>query len=148
MNDPDASAHLAQPVRDREEAMEIEVTFPGGKRVDAKVGTFTVHTDQPFEGGGAGSATGPFELFLASLATCAGYYALAFCQGRSLATDGLGLTLRYAADGAGIPTQVVLELRLPPGFPESHRAAMLRAVGNCKVKRTVAAAPSIEIALA
>jgi putative redox protein len=133
--------------RYREEAMEIEVTFPGGKRVDAKVGAFTIHTDQPVEAGGAGSATGPFELFLASLATCAGYYALAFCQGRSLPTEGLGLTLRYAADGAGIPTQVLLELRLPFGFPEGHRAAMLRAVGHCKVKRTVAAAPSIKVAL-
>ncbi len=128
--------------------MEIDVTFPGGKRVDARLGEFTVRTDQPVEAGGAGGAPGPFELFLASLATCAGYYALAFCQGRNLPTEGLALSLRYEADAAGIPTRIALALRLPVGFPESHRAAMLRAVGNCKVKRTLAAAPTIDVALA
>ncbi len=127
--------------------MQIDVSFPGGKRVDASVGGFTVRTDQPAEVGGAGSAPGPFELFLASVATCAGYYALAFCQGRNLPTEDLGLSLRYDADGAGIPTRIVLDLRLPQGFPESHRAAMLRAVGNCKVKRTVASSPEITVAL-
>jgi len=128
--------------------MEIDVTFPGGKRVDARMGEFTVRTDQPAEAGGAGSAPGPFELFLASLATCSGYYALAFCQGRDLPTEGLSLSLRYQSDAAGIPTRIELALRLPAGFPESHRAAILRAVGNCKVKRTLAATPPIEVAFA
>ena len=41
--------------------MEIEVTFPAGKRVDARVGAFTIATDQPVESGGEGSAPAPFE---------------------------------------------------------------------------------------
>lgn len=128
--------------------MEIDVTFPGGRRVDARVGDFVVRTDQPAALGGTDSAPGPFELFLASIASCAGYYALAFCLGRGLSTEGLALTLRYEPDPAGIPRRIVLALRLPAGFPESHRAAMLRAVGNCKVKRAIAASPSIEVELA
>jgi len=32
---------------------DIEVTFPGGKRVDAHVGAHVVHTDQPTSAGGA-----------------------------------------------------------------------------------------------
>ena len=50
------------------------VTFPGGKRVDAEYGGFTVRTDQPPQSGGEGSAPQPFDLFLASIATCAGIY--------------------------------------------------------------------------
>ena len=54
--------------------MEIEVSFPGGKRVDATFGGFTIRTDQPVSAGGQGSAPEPSALFLASLATCAGIY--------------------------------------------------------------------------
>jgi hypothetical protein len=62
--------------------MDITIRFPGGKRVDAHLGTHVVHTDQPIAGGGEDSAPAPFDLFLASLATCAGIYVLGFCQAR------------------------------------------------------------------
>ena len=43
--------------------MEMEITFPGGARVDASFGQYTVHTDQPPMGGGEGSAPTPFAVF-------------------------------------------------------------------------------------
>ncbi len=126
--------------------MDIEVTFPGGKRVDAKVGAFVVHTDQPVELGGAGGEVAPFELFLASLATCAGIYALGFCQARKLPTEGLALTQRYELDPATkLPSKISLTLQLPDGFPEMYRAAIVRAVEGCKVKKTIAAQPAFEV---
>src|SRR5690242_6208835 len=65
------------PDAERKKVMnDIEVSFPGGKRVDARVGSFVVHTDQPADQGGEGGAVSPFDLFLASLATCAGIYVL------------------------------------------------------------------------
>jgi putative redox protein len=72
--------------------MSIHVTFPGGKRVDADFGTQVVKTDQSREHGGEGTAPEPFDLFLASLATCAGLYVLGFCNARGLSTDGIELT--------------------------------------------------------
>ena len=45
----------------------MTVSFPGGKRVDAEYGGFTIRTDQPPQGGGEGSAPPPFDLFLASI---------------------------------------------------------------------------------
>lgn len=60
--------------------MEMEITFPGGARVDANFGGFTVKTDQPVQGGVQGSAPTPFVTFLASIGTCAGIYVLGFCQ--------------------------------------------------------------------
>ena len=58
--------------------MDMEIYFPGNKRVYANYGGFTIETDQPARGGGDDSAPAPFDLFLASIGTCAGIYALNF----------------------------------------------------------------------
>lgn len=128
--------------------MSIEVTFPGGMRVDARVGGHVVHTDQPAAQGGEDSAPGPFDLFLASLATCAGYYVLAFCRARSIPTEGIALSQEVDTDPESkLPTAVKLSLTLPESFPEKYRAAVLKAAEGCKVKKTIAAAPRVEISL-
>jgi ribosomal protein S12 methylthiotransferase accessory factor len=128
---------------------DIEVFFPGGKRVDAHVGDFVLRTDQPRELGGDASAAAPFDLFLASLATCAGIYVLGFCQARGLPTEGLALRQHVEIDEATkLPSRIVLELTLPEGLPEKYRVPILRAAEGCKVKKTIAAQPSIEVLLA
>jgi ribosomal protein S12 methylthiotransferase accessory factor len=127
----------------------IVVSFPGGKRVDAQVGGFTIATDQPASGGGADSAPAPFDLFLASIATCAGIYALGFCQARGLATDGLRIEQEVIDDPAThLPAEVRLRVTPPVGFPERYRDALVRAVDGCKVKKTIARQPVFAVALA
>lgn len=128
---------------------DIQVTFGAGKQVSARVGKHTVHTDQPSADGGNDEAPGPFELFLASLATCAGYYVLAFCRTRELSTDGIALRQHVDVDPAThLPTRVSVTITLPPSFPEKYRSGVVRAAESCKVKRTIAALPKWEIALA
>lgn len=128
---------------------DIEITFPGGKRVDALVGAYVVHTDQPVDAGGEGTAVAPFDLFLAALGTCTGLYVLAFCQARGISTDGLSLRQRVEINPATkLPNGIRIEVRLPSSFPEKYRTAVLRAAEGCKVKKTIAAAPSIDVALA
>lgn len=128
--------------------MDIRVTFPGGKRVDATFDGITVRTDQPRETGGDGSAAAPFDLFLASLGTCAGYYVLAFCQARAISTDGLSVVERVTMDATThLPTRIHLEVRLPDGFPERYRSAVLRAAEHCKVKKTLEAPPVVTATL-
>jgi ribosomal protein S12 methylthiotransferase accessory factor len=125
---------------------DIAVSFPGGKRVDAHVGKFVVHTDQPAWHGGEDSAVAPFDLFLASLATCAGLYVLGFCQARGLSTDGLALYQHVEVDPATkLPKRIRMEVALPASFPENYRVAILRAAEGCKVKKTIAASPAIEV---
>ena len=127
---------------------DITVTFPGGKRVDAHVGEFEIRTDQPAELGGQGSAPAPFDLFLASLATCAGIYALGFCQARQIPTEGLALRQTAEYDPTThLPTHITVELTLPPNFPERLRPAIQRAVEHCKVKKTIAAQPAFTVQL-
>ena len=126
--------------------MDIRITFPGGKRVDAQLGERTIRTDQSPEHGGDGSAPEPFELFLASLATCAGIYVLGFCQARQLPTTGLEIVQRHRFDEASHAlTHVDLEIVLPAGFPEKYRPAVARAAAGCKVKKTLAAPPELVV---
>lgn len=125
----------------------IEVTFPGGKRVDASVAGHVIRTDQPESLGGKDSAPAPFDLFLASIATCAGIYVLGFCQARKLSTEGLALRQEVELDPeTQLPRRIRIDIELPQGFPERYRAAITRAAETCKVKKTIAAAPIFEVA--
>jgi putative redox protein len=128
--------------------MEIEISFPGGKRVAACVSGHTVETDQPAELGGADSAPTPYDLFLASLGTCAGIYVLGFLQARGLPTDGLRLRQIVTMDEATkLPANVRFEITLPAGVPQKYRGAIVRAAEGCKVKKTLAHAPSVDVML-
>lgn len=123
----------------------MNIRFPGGLRVDASYEGHWIHTDQPVAEGGEGSAPSPFDLFLASIGTCAGFYALRFCQQRNLATKGLALSVTPERDAAG--DQVVsirMEIALPLAFPEKYREALLRAVDLCAVRRHLAQPPRFE----
>jgi putative redox protein len=122
------------------------VRFPGGKRVDAEYGGFTIRTDQPPQGGGEGSAPQPFDLFLASIATCAGIYVKGYCDSRGISTEGLGLEMQIEREPATHRiARLVLEIRLPSGFPEKHREAVIRAADLCAVKKHILQPPAFEI---
>ncbi len=124
----------------------MDIHFPGGLEVEALHEGFTILTDQPVEGGGSGSAPTPFDLFLASIGTCAGLYALKFCRQRNLDTEGLALRLTPGRDEAGKRvSRVQLEVLLPPAFPEKYREAILRAVDQCTVKRHIFEPPQFEV---
>jgi ribosomal protein S12 methylthiotransferase accessory factor len=124
----------------------MEIRFPGGVAVEALYKGFTIRTDQPVSDGGEGSAPSPFDLFLASLGTCAGFYALRFCQERHLPTDGLLLTLTTERDALKKRlSKIRIEVRLPEGFPEKYQGAIVRAIDHCAVKRHVIEAPAFEV---
>jgi ribosomal protein S12 methylthiotransferase accessory factor len=127
--------------------MTLLVTFPGGLRVDAALKGFVVHTDQPAPDGD-GSAPTPFDYFLASVGTCAGFYVASFLRQRQLPLKEVALALETEKNPA---TQLVgkirLTVRLPAGFPEKYRPAILRAVDQCTVKRHLAEPPAFETVL-
>ncbi|MFO7987091.1 MAG: OsmC family protein [Desulfatiglandaceae bacterium] len=124
----------------------IEVCFPGGKRVDAGIEGMTIHTDQAVENGGAGTAPEPFQLFMASIATCAGIYALEFCKAREIAPHGMALTMRYDLDPKkGICNQLNIDLKVPPGFPEKYKKAVVRVMDLCNVKKQMLNPPEFVI---
>ncbi len=126
----------------------IEVKFPGGKKVDAVIDGTVIRTDQQVENGGDGTAPEPFSLFLASLATCAGFYAKAFCINRDIPSEGLELKMRCLKDETAknsLYSKMIFELKLPDGFPDKYKTAISRSIDLCAVKRHLMDAPEFEL---
>ena len=126
--------------------MEMIIDFPGGARVDAHFGPYTVPTDQPPAGGGEGSAPTPFALFLSSMGTCAGIYVLGFCRQRGLSTDGIRIVQRTHTDRqTGMVGNIELEILVPPTFPEKYRNSLIRSAQLCAVKKHLETPPQFTI---
>ena len=126
--------------------MDMKVYFPGGKRVYADYAGFTIETDQPARAGGDDSAPAPFDLFLASIGTCAGIFALGFMQQRGIDPEGSSLTMSPQVDPAsGLTSKIVLDLHLPAGFPQKYRSAVINAMNLCTVKKHLHQPPEFAI---
>ncbi len=122
--------------------MEMTIDFPGGSRVDAHFGNFTVATDQP----PVASAPSPFEIFLASIGTCAGIYILGFCQQRHLSTDGIRIVEQIDHSPiTGMVETISLEIQVPADFPEKYRDSLIRSTDLCAVKKHLEKPPRFEI---
>ena len=125
--------------------MKYDVSFPGGVAVEAIAKGHIVRTDQPAPLG-ADSAPAPFDVFIASIATCMGFYALRFCQERGIPTERLGLSLETVRDEERKRlSSIDVSMTLPPGFPEKYRQAIARAVDQCAVKKHMLEAPAFSL---
>ena len=125
--------------------MEMIIDFPGGSRVDAHFGSFTVATDQP----PVASAPSPFEVFLSSIGTCAGIYVLGFCKQRNLPAEGIRIVERINHSRmTGMLESIGLEIQVPPGFPEKYRDSLIRSAELCAVKKTIENPPRFDITTA
>ena len=117
---------------------KLDVRFPGGKRIDVRIRDFEISTDQSVKAGGEASAPEPFDLFLSSMAACAGIYALNFCRTRNLSTEGLDLSMYWDRDDRNpLQASVRYRLKLPNGFPEKYRAGIVKAMELCAVKKHI-----------
>ncbi len=122
------------------------INFPGGLKVDAQFGPYTVSTDQPGPNGVPGSAPTPFATFLASIGTCAGIYVLGFCQQRGLPTEGIRIIQKMSSNPlTGMVGKVALEIQVPPDFPEKYHAALIRAADQCAVKKHFENPPEFQV---
>jgi len=129
--------------------MEIKITFPGGKKVNADFDGMVIATDQSRMHGGEGSAPTPFALFLSSIGTCAGIYVLSFCQERNIPTEGVSLTQRIeyitTSEGKSVLDTIVLEIHVPQDFPEKYLKALIKVADQCAVKKTILHPPKFEV---
>ena len=108
--------------------------------MDAEFKGLIVHTEQD------GSTPSPFNLFLASLATCAGFYVLNFCQKRELPIEQIKMTQISVRDPeTHALTEVRLEIEAGPGIPDKYYEAIIRAAAQCAVKRALENPPKIAV---
>ena len=128
---------------------DMEIVFSGGKKVDALYNGFTIRTDQSPLGGGEGTAPEPFDLFFASMGTCAGIYVLSFCQHHDLPSEGIRLFQTVDRDPVSKMFSIVrIDIRVPETFPEKYHKALIRSAEQCTVKRhIVQKLPEFEITL-
>lgn len=126
--------------------MIIELSFPKNKQVMAKIGNFEILTDQPIKDGGNEEAPSPYSLFLVSLATCGGYYLLAFCQARGIDISKVKMIMEYIPrkDDVFKPT-FVYRIRVSADFEDKYIEPLKRAINECAVKRAILAQPEFII---
>jgi putative redox protein len=103
--------------------------------------------DQPIDNGGYDKGMSPPEFLLASLATCAAYYATQYLKTRKLPAEDL--QVRASAEKAAQPARLSsfhIEVTTPD-LDERHQAGILRAVKACLIHNTLLGRPSIEVAV-
>jgi len=124
----------------------MEITFDGGKVITAHINGHIIRTDQPLDNGGGNTAPAPFELFLASIGTCAGIYVKSFCDRREIPTDGIKIIQSMEFDEVKkVPGSISLDIQLPAGFPEKYHEAVVSAAELCLVKKTISSQPEFKV---
>ncbi len=126
--------------------MDMRIYFPGGKKVNADYLNFTHKTDQPVMAGGEGTAPAPFDLFLASIGTCAGIYVLGFCNQRGIDTKNIEIiqSIKFNSKTRMIG-KIDLEIKLPDSFPEKYKNAVIQSASLCAVKKHMEDPPEFNV---
>ena len=128
--------------------MEMNIRFPGGQRVYSDYKGFTIETDQSKEDGGENTAPTPSDLFFVSIGTCAGIYALKFCENRNIDTRKLNLTLEFQSnEKTHLVEKIILQIHLPPEFPGKYTSALIKSINLCYVKKHLEQPPQFEYVL-
>jgi ribosomal protein S12 methylthiotransferase accessory factor len=128
--------------------MDMIITFPGGKKVNALYKGFAIKTDQTMNEGGEGSAPEPFSLFLTSIGTCTGIYVLNFCQSRNIPTDDLKMILKKEKNNeTHMIDKIKIEIFIPDNFPNKYKDALIKTANLCSVKKHLEKPPAIDISL-
>ena len=124
----------------------MEIIFEGGKVVTAHAHGHIIKTDQTVEQGGENSAPSPFDLFLASIGTCAGIYVKSFCDNRKIPTDNIRVIQTTTFDKeTTLPVDITIDIKLPPDFPEKYKESVVNVAALCKVKKAIANPPVFQI---
>jgi len=125
---------------------EVLVHHLGDVQFEVKARNHTIICDQPIENGGFDEGMTPPEFLLASLGTCAGYYAVQYMKARNLPMEGL--RIRTTADKAKAPARLTdfrIEVECPNPLDERHREGIMRAVHACLIHNTLLHPPRIDV---
>ena len=129
--------------------MEVKITHLDKVRFAIHSRSHSIICDQPTENGGEDSGMTPPELLLASLGSCAAFYAMQYLKARNLAETGVEVTvtaekLRQPARVGNFRVQVVC----PVSLTEEQTEGLMRSVHHCLVHNTLLTPPEIKIELA
>jgi putative redox protein len=126
--------------------MEVHVTQTNALRFAIQARQHTVVSDQPEDNGGQDTGMTPPELLLASLGSCAAFYAAQYLKTRNLAQAGVEVTV--TAEKLKQPARLGnfhVDVTAPVPLTEEQTQAMYRSVHQCLVHNTMISTPQIEI---
>lgn len=128
--------------------MEVFVEHLGSVQFEIKARQHTIACDQPPENGGFDEGMTPPELLLASLGSCAGFYAAMYLRKHKLAEEGT--KVRITADKLKDPARLgsfLIEVDVPSDLEPKHREGVEQAVHHCLIHNTLLHPPTITIAI-
>jgi putative redox protein len=128
--------------------LEVSVEHLGAVQFEIKARGQSIVSDQPEENGGFDEGMTPPELMLASLGSCAAFYAVDYLKRQKLAVEGT--KVRVTAEKAKNPArldQFKIEVDVPAGLSEEHMKGVDEAVRRCLIHNTLTHPPAMEIAI-
>lgn len=127
--------------------MEVIIDHLGAVQFEIKARHHSIPCDQPLENGGFDEGMTPPELLLASLGSCAAFYAAQYLRKYHLATEGT--RVRITADKVKDPAARIdnfrIEIETPVELTDQHRAGVERSVHHCLIHNTLLHPPKIAI---
>lgn len=121
--------------------MELRVSLEGNKKVSTQIGDHLIVTDQPEKNGGTNLAPAPYDLFLASIATCAGFYIQSYCQNKDIDASGIEISMTVTRDDKKLIKGFVTTISVPQDFPEKLHGVLEKVASQCAVKKTIMSGP-------
>jgi len=128
--------------------MEVLVEHLGDLQFEIKARQHTIACDQPTENGGYDEGMTPPELLLASLGSCAGFYAAQYLKKFKLAAEGT--QVRVTADKVKDPARMdnfLIAVKVPATLSREHRAGLDQAIHHCLIHNTLLHPPKIHLTI-
>jgi putative redox protein len=129
--------------------IELQVEHLGGVQFEVKARKHMLICDQPAENEGYDEGMTPPELLLASLGTCAGFYAAQYLKKHKLCSEGT--RVRVSAEKASAPARLAsfhIAVDVPLQLGEKHQKGIEDAVHHCLIHNTLLYTPEITLHVA
>ena len=128
--------------------MELKVTHVDGVKFEIQARSHTIVSDQPADNGGADAGMTPPELLLASLASCAAFYAVQYLKTRHLAESGVEVSVTAEKlKNPGRLGNFRIQVACPVPLSQEQTEGLIRSVHHCTIHNTLLSPPKIDIDL-
>jgi uncharacterized OsmC-like protein len=129
--------------------MEVKISHIENVKFAIQARSHTIICDQPTEISGTDAGMTPPELMLASLGSCAAFYAAQFLKARNLPQHGLEVLV--TAEKVLQPARLSnfhLNVVCATQLNSQQSEGMMRAVHHCLIHNTLLSSPQIKIEIA
>jgi uncharacterized OsmC-like protein len=126
--------------------MEVKVSHLGQVKFNIQTRSHSILCDQPPENSGEDTGMTPPELLLASLGSCAAFYAVEYLKTRNLARTGVEVSV--TADKLKQPARIGnfrIHVFYPVPLTEDQIEGLNRSVRHCMVHNTLLTPPDIDV---